>query len=90
MSDETSFTAAWQNPATTLITLDTDITLTCASGAPFRNSPTNITVEGNGHTLRQICANSQVVSSHGTGSVTFDNITSREATRQRWETAVRH
>src|SRR5262245_43463688 len=75
VTDEAGFTTAWETNGTTSIALDNDITLTCVSGSPFRNSPTNITVDGQGHTLTQTCADHQVMSSHGTGSVTLENIT---------------
>lgn len=75
VSTEAEFAAAWENSATTEIVMADDITLTCDSGAPFRNSSTNIVVEGNGHTLTQTCAGDQVMSSHGSGSVTFLDIT---------------
>ncbi len=75
VSTEAEFTAAWENDATTEIVMANDITLTCDSGAPFRNSSTNIVVEGNGHTLTQTCADHQVMSSQGDGSVTFLDIT---------------
>ena len=75
VSTEAEFTTAWEADGTTSIELSNDITLTCDSGSPFRNSDTNITVEGNGHTLTQTCANKQVMSSHGTGSVTLLDIT---------------
>jgi Putative pectate lyase-like adhesive domain len=75
VSDEAAFAAAWQADGTTSIVLDNDITLTCDSGAPFRNSGNPITVDGAGHTLEQTCPDNQVMSSHGAGAVTLQNIT---------------
>ena len=36
--NESEFTTAWENDATTDIALTADITLTCDSGTPFRDS----------------------------------------------------
>jgi hypothetical protein len=75
VTTEAEFTTAWEANGTSSIELSNDITLTCDSGAPFRNSATGIVIEGNGFTLRQTCPDSQVMSSHGTGAVTFRNLT---------------
>ena len=75
VSDEASFTTAWQAAGTTEIDLSADITLTCASGEPTRNSTTAIVVNGNGHTLAQTCAADRVAEQQDTGAITFSDIT---------------
>ncbi len=72
---EGAFTSAWQASGTTEVDLSTDVTLTCTSGEPTRNSSTAIVVNGNGHTLTQTCAGDSVLRQEGTGTVTLTDIT---------------
>jgi hypothetical protein len=75
--DETTFRAAWTNPAETQIDLAANITLTCPGGASIRpNTATGaITVNGHGHTITQTCASNSVLIQDGTGALTFQNVT---------------
>src|SRR4051812_44179020 len=53
---EGEFVTAWENAAETQIDLAGNVTITCTSGLPTRNSSTPITVDGHGFTLQQSCA----------------------------------
>lgn len=75
VTDEATFTAAWQNAAETQIDLSNDVTLTCTSGEPTRNSASAIVVNGNGHVLTQTCASDRVMEQQGTGTITLTSIT---------------
>ncbi len=75
VSDEASFTTAWQTAGTTEIDLSANVTLTCTSGEPTRNSATAIMVNGNGHTLSQTCAGDRVAEQQSSGAITFSDIT---------------
>jgi hypothetical protein len=79
VSDEATFRAAWTNAAETQIDLAADITLTnCGGlngGTPTRNSATELTVTGNGHTIRQTCSGAGVLQQTGGGALSFDGVT---------------
>jgi predicted outer membrane repeat protein len=75
VSTEGTFTSAWQASGTTEVDLSTDVTLTCTSGEPTRNSSTAIVVNGNGHTLTQTCSGDSVLRQQGDGTVTLTDIT---------------
>ncbi len=58
VNDESTFRAAWSNPAETRIDLATDITLTCdGGGTAQRDSTAALTIDGHGHNITQTCAN---------------------------------
>src|SRR5262249_58354963 len=58
VNDESTFRAAWSNPAETRIDLATDITLTCGGGGTAqRNSTTAVTIDGHGPNITPTCAN---------------------------------
>jgi hypothetical protein len=76
VNDETTFRAAWINPAETQIDLAADITLTCGGGGvAIRNSSTALTLDGHGHTITQTCANNGVLQQDGSGALTFRAVT---------------
>ncbi len=75
VSDEASFVAAWENNAETQIDLSADVTITCATGVPLRNSTTPVTVDGHGFTIEQTCAGFGVLDQDNTGLVTLANVT---------------
>jgi|RhiMetdeSRZDD1v2_1073273.scaffolds.fasta_scaffold71613_3 pectate lyase-like protein len=59
VTDETTLRAAWLNPAETRIDLAADITLTCDGGdTGQRNSTIPLTLDGHGHSITLMCANS--------------------------------
>jgi predicted outer membrane repeat protein len=73
--DEASFVGAWESSAETQIDLTANVTITCSSGLPSRDSSTPITVDGHGFTLTQTCAGDGVLDQAGTGAVTLNDIT---------------
>lgn len=75
VTDESQFVTAWENAAETQIDLGANVTITCTSGLPSRNSSTPITVDGHGFTLQQTCAGDGVLDQQGSGAVTLANIT---------------
>jgi hypothetical protein len=76
VSDEAGFRSAWGNPNEQQIDLSADITLTCAGGGQaLRNSSTPITVNGNGHTVRQTCAGQRVLDQTGSAAISLDGVT---------------
>ena len=76
VSDEAGFRSAWGNPTEQQIDLSADVTLTCGGGGQaLRNSSTAITVNGNGHTVRQTCAGQRVLDQIGSAAITFDAVT---------------
>jgi len=76
VNDETTFRAAWINPAETQIDLAADITLTCGGGGvAVRNSSTALTLDGHGHTITQACANNGVLQQDGSGALTLRAVT---------------
>jgi hypothetical protein len=74
---EAAFRSAWSNTATTSIELTTDVSLGCSAVTPYRDSTTDIVVDGNGHTLRNTCTTGDhgVMHTNGTGDVTIRDIT---------------
>ena len=66
VTDEASFRTAWDTDTT--ITLDADITLTCAAGGEaVRTSTAPFTLDGQGHTITQSCAGDRVLHVNETG-----------------------
>jgi hypothetical protein len=75
VSDEAALQAAFANPSEASITISSDIVLTCGGGGALnRSSTTNITVEGQGHTLTQSCANEDVADIGNTGMVRINDL----------------
>jgi hypothetical protein len=73
---EAELRAAWADPLQTSIELSNDIFLrSCRSGEPIRESSRPITVDGNGHTIRQTCFEKRLLRQDGTGFVVLENIT---------------
>jgi len=81
VNDESTFRAAWSNPAENHIDLTADITLTCNGGVAQRNSATALTVDGYGHSITETCANRPALvvlndtSVGGSSPVVFRNVT---------------
>ena len=76
VTDETSFRTAFTNAAETQVDLSADISLSCGGGGTaIRDSSTVLAVNGNGHTIRQTCANSGVLQQNGTGALNFTGVT---------------
>ena len=73
---EAKLRAAWADPLQTSIELSNDIFLrSCRSGEPIRESSRPITVDGNGHTIRQTCFEKRLLRQDGTGFVVLGNLT---------------
>jgi predicted outer membrane repeat protein len=73
---ESELRAAWANPRLTAIRLTSDIVLrACRIGDPIRESSSAITLDGNGHTLRQACFEKRLLRQDGTGFVDLKNVT---------------
>jgi hypothetical protein len=67
--------AAWSDPRVTEIEVAADIFLqACKRGEPIRESPWPISVDGNGHTLRQTCFEKRLLRQDGTGFVLLEDI----------------
>ena len=72
---EAELRAAWTDPRQTAIELDADIFLqACSSGEPIRESAWPMTVDGNGHTLRQTCFEKRLLRQDGTGFLLLEDI----------------
>jgi hypothetical protein len=78
VATEAQLRSAWTDPDTTSIELAADITLAgCAS--PTRDSATDLTVHGGGHTLEQGCAE-HALASTGEGRTTLRDLDVRGGT----------
>jgi hypothetical protein len=76
VSTEAELQTAFANAAETEIVLANSIDLTCGGGGDLdRNSATNLTIEGNGFTIRQTCAGERVMEQAGNGTITLNNVT---------------
>jgi hypothetical protein len=72
---ETELRAAWTDPRQTEIELTADIFLqACRSGEPIRESAWPMTLDGNGHTLRQTCFEKRLLRQDGTGFLLLEDI----------------
>ena len=72
---EAELRAAWTDPRQTAIELEADIFLqACKSGEPIRESAWPMTVDGNGHTLRQTCFEKRLLRQDGTGFLLLKDI----------------
>jgi predicted outer membrane repeat protein len=75
-STEAELRAAWADPLRTSIELGGDIFLRqCKTGDPIRESARPITLDGNGHTIRQTCFEKRVLRQDGTGYLLLKNVT---------------
>ena len=73
---EAQLRAAWANPRTTAIDVTRDIFLrACRTGDPIRESGQAITLDGHGHTLRQVCFEKRLLRQDGTGFVRLKDVT---------------
>ena len=73
---EAELRAAWANPRLRSIALTSDIVLrACQLGDPMRESSGPISLDGNGHTLRQGCFERRLLRQDGTGFVELKRVT---------------
>ena len=73
---ESELRAAWADPLQTEIELTDDIFMrTCQKGGPIRESQRPMTLDGNGHTLRQTCFEKRLLRQDGTGFLLIKNVT---------------
>ncbi len=73
---EAELRAAWADPQRTAIELRKDIILrACKSGEPIRESSRPMTLDGNGHTIRQTCFEKRLLRQDGTGYLLLKNVT---------------
>jgi len=73
---ESQLRAAWANPRTTAIDVRKDIFLrACRTGDPIRESGGAVTLDGHGHTLRQVCFEKRLLRQDGTGFVRLKDVT---------------
>ena len=75
VESEAELRAAWTDPRQTAIELDADIFLqACKTGEPIRESAWPMTLDGNGHTLRQTCFEKRLLRQDGTGFLLLKDI----------------
>ena len=75
VDSESEFRNAWANPRRTAIELADDIFLRhCKTGEPIRESARPMVLDGNGHTIRQVCFEKRVLRQDGTGYVLLKNV----------------
>jgi Putative pectate lyase-like adhesive domain len=75
VDSESEFRNAWANPRRTAIELADDIFLRhCKTGDPIRESARPMVLDGNGHTIRQVCFEKRVLRQDGTGYVLLKNV----------------
>ena len=73
---EAELRAAWADPQRTAIELRKDIVLqACKTGDPIRESSRPMTLDGNGHTIRQTCFEKRLLRQDGTGYLLLKNVT---------------
>jgi hypothetical protein len=73
---ESQLRAAWADPLQTEIELTDDIFLrACQSGGPIRESQRPMTLDGNGHTIRQTCFEKRLLRQDGTGFLLIKEVT---------------
>jgi hypothetical protein len=73
---ESELRAAWADPLQTEIELTDDIFLrTCLRGGPIRESQRPMTLDGNGHTIRQTCFEKRLLRQDGTGFLLIKDVT---------------
>ena len=75
VGSEAELRAAWSDPRQTTIELNADIFLqACKTGEPIRESAWPMTLDGNGHTLRQTCFEKRLLRQDGTGFLLLKDI----------------
>ena len=75
VESEAELRAAWSDPRQTTIELNADIFLqACKTGEPIRESAWPMTLDGNGHTLRQTCFEKRLLRQDGTGFLLLKDI----------------
>ena len=73
---EAELKRAWENPRTRAISIERDIFLrACRRGSPIRESSRPLTLNGNGHTIRQTCFEKRLLRQDGTGFLVIKNVT---------------
>jgi len=73
---EAELRAAWADPLVTGIELTDDILMrSCLSGGPIRESLRPLTLDGNGHTIRQTCFEKRLLNQNGTGFLEIRDVT---------------
>ena len=73
---ESELRTAWADPLQTEIELTDDIFLrACQSGGPIRESQRPMTLDGNGHTIRQTCFEKRLLRQDGTGFLLIKEVT---------------
>ncbi len=73
---EAELREAWADPMRTSIELGGDIFLRqCKTGDPIRESARPMTLDGNGHTIRQTCFEKRVLRQDGTGYLLIKDVT---------------
>ena len=72
---EAELRTAWADPLETAIKLTGDINLhQCKTGDPIRESARPMTLDGNGHTIRQTCFEKRLLRQDGTGFLEIKNV----------------
>jgi len=75
VDSESEFRRAWADPRQSAIELADDIFLRqCKTGDPIRESARPMVLDGNGHTIRQVCFEKRVLRQDGTGFVLLKNV----------------
>jgi predicted outer membrane repeat protein len=75
ITTEAELRAAWADPMRTSIELGADIYLRqCRTGDPIRESARPMTLNGNGHTIRQTCFEKRVLRQDGTGYLLLKDV----------------
>jgi predicted outer membrane repeat protein len=76
VGSESELRAAWANPRMTGIELHRDLVLNaCRLGDPIRESGRALTLDGNGHALRQGCFEKRLLRQDGTGYLELRDVT---------------
>ncbi len=76
VGSEAELRAAWADPLQTEIELTDDIFLrACLRGGPIRESQRPMTLDGNGHTIRQTCFEKRLLRQDGTGFLLIKDVT---------------
>src|SRR3712207_4598748 len=72
---EAELRAAWADPLETSIELTADVFLRqCRTGDPIRESARPMTLDGNGHAIRQTCFEKRVLRQDGTGYLLIKDV----------------
>jgi hypothetical protein len=73
---EAELRRAWADPLVTAIELTDDIFMrACLRGGPIRESLRPLTLDGNGHTIRQTCFEKRLLNQNGTGFLLIKDVT---------------